>query len=58
MRASTIAFVAPFLTVLQSHYFLDEKLGWIQLFGGVLVVGGSALVVQRAAPNRSMNDDD
>jgi len=48
MKASTIAFVAPVLTVIQGHFLLGETLGWNHLMGGVLVIIGSGLVVTAA----------
>ena len=47
MRASTIAFVAPLLTVVQGHVFLGEVLGWNHLAGGLLILAGSALVIRQ-----------
>ncbi|MEW6367773.1 MAG: EamA family transporter [Acidobacteriota bacterium] len=47
MRASTIAFVAPLLTVIQGHVFLGEVLGWNHLIGGVLILVGSAMVIRQ-----------
>lgn len=45
VKATTVAFVAPVLTVLQGHYFLQETLGWNHLLGGLFILAGSALVV-------------
>lgn len=44
-KSTTIAFVAPVLTVVLDHFLMGETLGWNHLVGGVLIVTGSALVV-------------
>ncbi|MBI2840145.1 MAG: EamA family transporter [Acidobacteria bacterium] len=53
VKATTIGLVAPVLTVIQGHFFLDESLGWNHLVGGAMILIGSALVVMSPAARKA-----
>lgn len=43
MRALSVTFLIPVFGVLWGALFLGEAVGWSQLFGGALVLSGTAL---------------
>jgi len=52
-RASIVSMTEPLFTIGVSVLLFGDRLGWQQILGGVLVLGGTALVTTSRSPTRT-----